>query len=338
VWYGAVFVVGLVGAAVWTSQHEETRPIAFGLWWFVLTLLPTSAMALAEVANCQRPFLPLVGAAIAAAWLMRLWWSRMASPTRGFRVTTALALVLMACAAGVHARNEVWRNDETLWYDVTVKSPTNGRGLMNYALARMERGDYRTAIAYFQRAAIYSPSYSLVHTNLAIAYGAAARPADAEKEFQEGIKLAPADSRSHFYYGRWLQSVGRTVDAVATLDLAAALNPIDPSVQQELQRAISDQANSRDQIESAEHLLTLSLAAYQAGRFRECIARAEEALRLRPDYAEAYNNIAAAHNSLGEWDAGIAAGERAVELKPDFALARSNLAYARAQKLGKSVP
>ena len=63
---------------------------------------------------------------------------------------------------------------------------------------------------------------------------------------------------------------------------------------------------------------------------------AEEALKLRPDYAEAYNNIAAGHNAIGEWDEGIAAAERALQIKPDFAVARANLAYARAQKAGKT--
>jgi tetratricopeptide (TPR) repeat protein len=59
---------------------------------------------------------------------------------------------------------------------------------------------------------------------------------------------------------------------------------------------------------------------------------AERALALQPRYAEAYNNIAAGHNALGEWDAAVAAAERALQIKPDFALARANLEHARAQK------
>ena len=119
--------------------------------------------------------------------------------------------------------------------------------------------------------------------------------------------------------------------------LAASLNPFDPLPEPELKQALADQAAGGDG-RSPEQLLTLSLAAFQSGQFRDCIARAEEALRLRPDYAEAYNNIAAAHNALGEWDAGIAAAERAVALKPDFMLARNNLAHARSQKLAQAAP
>ena len=334
VWYGLVFVAGLIGAAIWASRSAATRPIAFGVFWFLFSLLPTSAVPFAEVANCQRPFLPLAGLAIASAWSVHLWWSRTASPMRRRWLAAGVALVLTAAAAGVHARNAVWRTEETLWHDVTLKSPTNGRGLMNYGLTRMAQGDYQTAIEYFQRAVIYAPSYSLAHTNLAIAYGGAGRPADAEREFKEGVRLAPADWRSHLFYGRWLRSAGRTADAIATLQRAAALNPFDSQAQREMERAITDPPAVHAQEASPEHFLSLSLTAYQAGRYRECISHAQAALERRPDYAEAYNNIAAAHNALGEWDAGIAAAERAVALKPDFPLARNNLAYAREQKRG----
>ena len=59
---------------------------------------------------------------------------------------------------------------------------------------------------------------------------------------------------------------------------------------------------------------------------------------LCPDYAEAYNNIAAGHNALGEWDLGIAAARRAVTLKPTLEIARNNLAYAIAQKARGTTP
>ncbi len=83
---------------------------------------------------------------------------------------------------------------------------------------------------------------------------------------------------------------------------------------------------------SPENYLNLSQAYYRAGRFRDAIGAAEEALKLRPDFAEAYNNIGAAHGALAEWDAAIASDREAVRLNPDMQLARNNLAYAVQQK------
>ncbi len=53
-----------------------------------------------------------------------------------------------------------------------------------------------------------------------------------------------------------------------------------------------------------------------------------QALKLRPGYAEAYNNIGAAWNALGRYGLAAAACRQALELKPDFPLARNNLNYA----------
>ena len=53
------------------------------------------------------------------------------------------------------------------------------------------------------------------------------------------------------------------------------------------------------QPESPERWLALSMAHYLAGRYEECIDTSRQAIRLRPDYAEAYNNVCAAQNALG---------------------------------------
>ena len=53
------------------------------------------------------------------------------------------------------------------------------------------------------------------------------------------------------------------------------------------------------------------------------------ALELRPNYAEAWNNICAAYNKLGRYEEAAAACEQALRYKPDLELARNNLQYAR---------
>ena len=48
-------------------------------------------------------------------------------------------------AYGTRQRNIVWRTEESLWLDATIKSPDNGRGLMNYGVIQMDKGNYRVA-------------------------------------------------------------------------------------------------------------------------------------------------------------------------------------------------
>jgi tetratricopeptide (TPR) repeat protein len=85
-----------------------------------------------------------------------------------------------------------------------------------------------------------------------------------------------------------------------------------------------------------ESYLGQSMQAYQAGHFQECVTISREALRLRPGYAEAYNNIGACSASLGKWDDAIRNDQEALRLKPDFQLAKDNLAWAKQQKLAQS--
>ena len=66
--------------------------------------------------------------------------------------------------------------------------------------------------------------------------------------------------------------------------------------------------------------------------YDDCLSAAIRATELRPGYAEAYNNMAAAYLSMGRWDAGIDAAQQALKFKPNYEGAKSNLAWGMKQK------
>jgi tetratricopeptide (TPR) repeat protein len=82
----------------------------------------------------------------------------------------------------------------------------------------------------------------------------------------------------------------------------------------------------------AANFLNVSFRRYAAGDLEGSIDAARMAVGLRPGYAEAYNNIAAGLASLHRWDEAITAAEEALKLKPDFPLARNNLAWAAGER------
>ncbi len=71
---------------------------------------------------------------------------------------------------------------------------------------------------------------------------------------------------------------------------------------------------------------------YEQGRFNDAIAAYREAIRLKPDYSEAHNNLAVTLQALGRTDEAIAAYREAVRLQPDYATAWSNLGGALQQQ------
>ncbi len=368
---GILFVLLSCAAILWCRRRRETRPIAFGLFWFLVACVPTSWIALAEVENDHRLFFPFVGLAMGVCWAGALWLYSHPAPRAAFAGVGAL---LLGCAAwGAHQRNIVWHTDESLWLDVTRKSPTNGRGLMNYGLSQMVQGRYAVALDFFSRALVFNPNYPALEINLGIVNGALHKDAEAERHFLRSIKLDPASVESKMFYARWLHETGREAEAISNLSLAIELKP-DFIEAHYLLMAIYAKLGDREDLSAAaaatlavfpsdsvargwlakaptmtrapvqatgpgvtgaataESYLNQSLALYQGGRYVLCIDAAREALKLRPDYADAWNNIMAAYNCMSDWDQAIAAGEMAVSLDPSNQLARNNLAWAKLQK------
>ena len=68
------------------------------------------------------------------------------------------------------------------------------------------------------------------------------------------------------------------------------------------------------------------------GDFGGAIYHFREAIRIKPDYAKAYNNLGHALFLQGGIDEAIRSFQQALLLKPDYALAQKNLEDALAQR------
>ena len=294
-WIGCVFLVFLILLAFLTGWFRQTRLIGFGIFWFLITLLPTSLFPLAEVMNDHRTFLPYIGLVIAVAALGSLLVERVGD-RRWIEAAGGIAVVLFlgANAFATFQRNEVWKNEETLWHDVTIKSPRNPRGLMNYGNCLMARGDFKGALDYFHQALTLAPRYPVLLVNLAIAKDATKQPG-AEDDFREALRLAPGSPESYTYYARYLIAHARTGEGLPLVEKALALSPTDVAAKQLLAQSAQSPANH-----TPEYYLGLSLELYRAARYAESISAARDALALRPAYAEAWNNIGASYNQLGQ--------------------------------------
>jgi tetratricopeptide (TPR) repeat protein len=340
---GLIFVGLALWAAVATSRRRETRPMAFGILWFFVAVAPTSSVVpFAEVTNDHRVFFPFVGLALAATWAVALAIDARASRanagawTKPAIAVAAIAL-LFAHVYGTRQRNVVWHTEESLWLDVTNKSPQNGRGLMAYGVIQMGKGRLDLAEQYFNRALQYTPNYAYLHVNIGVLKGAQGDAAAAERHFLDAQKFDAVNPVSYYYYARWLDSVGRTEDAIPLARRALELSPNDVQ-SQELLQAIDARRRTRPGAtpagtpETPEQWLNLSLRQYRAAQYEDCIYSSQQALNLRPDYVDAFNNICAAANALGRYGEAVSACEQALAITPDYALARNNLAVAKANQ------
>ncbi len=344
---GIAFIAATVYLAYRASLSLKWRPVAYGILWFYISLLPTSSFfPFSEVLNDHRVFLPYIGLTISCVWaLFMLYEKYEATVFKSLQAKGALGvLVLLFLSAhvyGLRTRCEVWSSGEKLWYDVTVKCPKNGRGLMNYGNVLMSKGDYKGAEEYFMKAKQEWPYYSYIFVNLGVLYNAQGKPEESEKNFKEALRLNPNNPNCYIFYANLLKTNGRASEARAQVEKGLMLSPKHPTLNALKTELLTNPAYVKDaksKIELLQNLSTanptpenyinLSLEYYTQGMYRECILAAEEAAKLRPTYDIAYNNICSAYNMLHEWDKAIEAGQKAVELNPNNQLAKNNLKAA----------
>jgi tetratricopeptide (TPR) repeat protein len=347
-WIGLVFAVFISAAAIVAAVFNKTRVIGFGLLWFLIALLPTSLFPLAEVMNDHRTFLAYIGLVMAIAGAAALLVARLDRQRRWAKIAATCAVALFLCtnAYATFQRNKVWKTEETLWHDVVLKSPRNGIGLMSYGVQLMARGDFAGALDYFDRAERITPRYPALLINLAIAENATRQSAEAEQHFKDALRLAPSSPGSYTYYARFLLSHSRADEARALLRNALELSPNDLYARDLLKEAEKrasslqpfdaarptiGQARNPPMLQTPESYLALSIQLYREERYIEAIFACRRALDLRPEYAEAWNNMGIIYNKLGRYEEAAAACERALLYKPDFESARINLQYARAK-------
>ena len=91
--------------------------------WFLIALLATFALPLAEVMNDHRAFLPYIGLVIAMAGAVSLLVNCDVRYSFWAKAAAAVTVGLFLCGNGyaTFQRNKVWNTEETLWRDVTIK-------------------------------------------------------------------------------------------------------------------------------------------------------------------------------------------------------------------------
>jgi Flp pilus assembly protein TadD len=373
-WWDSRVIVGLLviaalAAVVWrTARHPRRWPISFGVAWFMISLLPASSvLPLAEVVNEHRPFLAYMGLALAVVWAG--WLALDAaldrwSPTAAVR--TALpalvcGLLLGAHAVGVHLRNRVWQTPESLWADVTEKSPGNGRAWMNYGVALMARGTADPARRAFLRAQQLTPTYPFVEVNLGVLEGWVGDGIAAERHFRRALELGPADPTSYEFYASWLVKQGRAPEAIPLLETAVRLAPGGAQPRARLMELHAARGDGAATAVVARELLALEPANARAralasgapadaasgrdgpawvklgteagakGELVESALAYRAALALEPERYDALNNLGWTLGKLGFFGEAIPVLERAVRAgkDQDAALAQGNLEWVR---------
>jgi tetratricopeptide (TPR) repeat protein len=293
----AVFVV------LFLVTLKKNRVAFLALVFVTMPLLPVLYIPgiAAEYAFADRYlYLPSVGYVLLLAIFLSWAGKKLA---RDVKSITILFLVIWGLyAVGTVSRNNIWKDNLTLWTDTARKSPDSAIVHNNLAFAYGSADQRDRAIAQYQTAVRLKPDYVEGHFNLGVVYASLGKWDKAIEEYQTVIRVNPAFIAAHYNLGIIYASRGQWDRAIAEYRATLRLDP--------------DHADAHN---------NLGVAYASQGRWDEAIAEYEAALRLNPDAADTHCNLGIAYASQGRWDRAIAEYETALRLNPEFYEARRRL-------------
>ena len=166
-WLAGGLFCSFVGLTLWWGRKE--KPVAFGMVWFLLGLLPVSGIVpLGNVIGEHYVYLASPGFFLAAAavW-MRLLDGQHFRPIRPVLVGVGLA-VAVALGALTVVRNQVWTDPLTFYLDVIRKTERSYKAYSNAGMEYFRRGDTDKAEVYFKQALKIRPADPVVLNNVGL--------------------------------------------------------------------------------------------------------------------------------------------------------------------------
>jgi Tfp pilus assembly protein PilF len=340
-----LFLLGIFGFGVYLIKHSRTceatsRLLAFGIFWFFLTLSVESSIIPLHVIFEHRIYLPSAGVFVAMAACVFYIAERLKNrqPIIGKAVMTFFALTIIILACATYARNTVWQSRTSLWKDVVKKSPHKARGHINLGFAYKTESTIDKAMGCWQFALRIKPD-PVTHHYLALAYSSKGLIDNSIEHLQAALILDPYFIDAHRNLGVAYSRKGFIDKALTHYQIAVQLNPNDEETHYNLGIGYT----SKGLIEKAfEHYQTavrirpdygeahnnLGMLYKSKGSIGEAIKHYQIALRLKQDNAGIHNNLGNVYDDMGLTDKAIEHYQNALESRPDFAEAHYNLGIA----------
>ena len=190
-------------------------------------------------------------------------------------------------------------------------------GVVNGLLAdRGEGARAAEAERHFQRAIALSPGDDGPHSYYGRWLSQHGRFAEAIAQLQAAIALDPPRPMQHDLLIQAYLHAGDPQAAQRAAQETLAFVPDDGLAQQTLRHP---------QELTAADWINLSLSQYKQAAYPQAVESARKALQLDPNSVEAYTNIGAAYGAMQQWDEAIRNEREALRLRPDYQLAKNNL-------------
>ncbi|HZV82060.1 MAG TPA: tetratricopeptide repeat protein [Geobacteraceae bacterium] len=277
-------IVAMIGLSAYlvVRARQKGEPglklVAFGIFWFFTALsIESTVIPLPDVIFEHRLYLPSVGfiAASVAALLAGRHHLQGKAPSAAALVLPLLALALLVLAGTAAARNEVWRDEVSLWEDIVAKSPSKARAHGNLGNAYQSRGRFEDAAREYREVIRLDPKDPGARVNLGTICYRQQKWAEAAEWYRQAVSLDPGNAAAHYNLGKTLMEEGKLSGA-----------------ERELREAI----RARPDYDPAHN--SLGIVYFKMQRYPEALAEIRTAVRLNPANTEAVKNAETLEQAL----------------------------------------
>jgi hypothetical protein len=210
VWLGVLAWAAMAALAVFLWRYRS-RVWAMWLLAALILLMPSSSVfPAADLSAERRMYLPLLGFAAAAGWLL----TRVRTP--------ALAAVVVVVLTGVSiGRTQVWMTEERLWREAVRRAPEKVRPKIQLSRA-VPAAEALELLARARNLAPNDPEVAAETGKILLSEG---QPAGALDEFGRALALDPLDARNFNNRGVALDALGQIEAARQDFERALRIDP-----------------------------------------------------------------------------------------------------------------
>lgn len=325
--YEAAFLIACVSffALRKTKQYPY---IAFGLFWFLVTLTPVIGMVqVGDQAMADRyTYIPLTGLFIIVAWgvpdlLKKL---RHRKPV----LVISAVIVLSAMLISTYFQTAHWKNSIELFKQAIRVTDDNWVAHNNLGTAFFAADKHQEAIFHYKSALKIKPDMPATLKNLAAALFDSKNTDDAILYYKKALKINPKDSDSHYQLGNIQYQKGQSKEALFHYEETLRINPDHADAHNNLANLLFTKEKPDKAIFHYKETIKIDPKHFFAhfnlgsifvrqGKIIEALKQFNEVIKINPDHAESYNEAGKILVLMGQLKTAKKFFYKAEEIKPD---------------------
>lgn len=303
-WLSGLLILGLILTGILIRQRQPL--MAFGIFWFFITLSPTSSVIpIREVFVEYRLYLPAFGFLLACVLGLRLLFQKIPYPTPW---AVAGIFLLILCSAFTLQRNRILGSEFLVWQDAARKGPQNIRANTVYGTLLLKQGNKKDALRIFKKTARLN---------------------------EMNLPFKTPTATPHNELGVFLAEKGDTDGAKKQYINAMKADPWYRPARDNLSFLL-EQTPEEQYLDEYEKVFRqvdfFPQGHYYVGSFylrkkdyANAINELEKAIEQQPGFYQAYNNLGVAFVNRGQTEKARQMFEKTLNLKPDYQPAKENL-------------